>query len=168
MRYGEPVAVADPGSRSLARLRQMARLWDDLIPLPLVNRRIGIDALIGVVPGIGDVAGALVASWGLVIALRLGAPVSVLLRMLLNIAVDAIVGSIPLVGDVFDIGWRAQHRNVALLERWIDRPDHARRRSAILLMTLAGATAAGVIGVVVAALWATVRILSWVMGGGLP
>lgn len=152
----------------LARLRQLAVLWDDLIPLPFIDRRIGIDALIGVVPGIGDVAGALAASWGLVIAVRLGAPVSVLLRMLLNIGIDALVGAIPLVGDVFDIGWRAQLRNVALLERWIERPEHARRRSAMLLVAVAGGTAAGVVGVVVAALWATVRILSWLLGGGAP
>ncbi len=152
----------------LTQLRQLARVWDDLVPLPIIDRRIGLDALIGVVPGIGDVAGALVASWGLVIALRLGAPVIVLLRMLLNIAVDAVVGAIPVVGDVFDIGWRAQHRNVALLERWIARPEHARRRSAMLLMVVAGGMATGVVGVVVAALWATVRIIAWVLGGGAP
>lgn len=152
----------------LVALRHLARVWDDLIPLPLINRRIGLDALVGVVPGIGDVAGALVASYGLVIALRLGAPVSILLRMLLNIAVDAIVGAIPLLGDVFDIGWRAQHRNVALLERWIASPEHARRRSAMLLITLAAGTAAGMMGVIVAALWGTVRILSWLLGGGAP
>ncbi len=80
----------------LARLRQLAVLWDDLIPLPLIDRRIGIDALIGVVPGIGDVAGALVASWALVVGVRLGAPVSVLLRMLLNIGIDALVGADPI------------------------------------------------------------------------
>lgn len=157
-----------PERDRLAQLRQLARVWDDLIPLPIVDRRIGLDALIGVVPGIGDVAGALVASYGLVIAVRLGAPVSILLRMLLNIGIDAIVGSIPLLGDVFDVGWRAQHRNVALLERWIVKPEHARRRSAMLLMAVAGGTAAGVIGVIVAALWGTLRILSWLLGGGAP
>jgi hypothetical protein len=161
--------VSQPSERDqLTQLRQLARVWDDLIPLPIVDRRIGLDALIGVVPGIGDVAGALVASWGLVIALRLGAPISVLLRMLLNIGIDATVGAIPLIGDVFDIGWRAQLRNVALLERWMARPEHARRRSAMLLMAVAGGTAAGVVGVVIAALWATVRIVSWVLGGGAP
>lgn len=145
---------------SLDRLRLLARVWDDLIRLPVIGRRIGLDALIGLVPGLGDVASALVASWGLVVAVRLRAPASVLGRMLLNIGLDAVIGAIPFVGDLFDIGWKAQRRNVALLERWLATPAHAERRST---MVLAG-VAAGLVATLVFAVWVAVRIVGWLLG----
>jgi hypothetical protein len=145
----------------LERLRQIARVWDALFPLPLLNRRIGLDALVGLIPGIGDVAGALVASWGLVVAARLRAPASVLARMLVNIGLDALIGAIPLLGDIFDIGWHAQTRNVALLERWLADPDRARRQSAAVLVALAG----GLVVVIVAALWLAVKLVVLLIDG---
>lgn len=157
-----PDRVSDP--RAVARigqLRHLARLWDELVPLPFLRRRIGIDALVGLVPGLGDVAGALVAGWGLVVAVRLRAPASVLARMLYNIGLDALLGVIPLLGDLFDVGWHAQTRNVALLERWLADPARASRRSAWLLWGVAGGLAVVVIG----ALWLAVRLVSLLFGG---
>ena len=148
------------GEASLDRLRLLARLWDDLVRVPVLGRRIGLDALIGLVPGLGDVAGALVASWGLVVAARLRAPASVLGRMLLNLGIDALLGAIPLLGDLFDIGWKAQRRNVALLERWLATPAHAERRSTLVLV----AVAAGLAGTLVFAIWVAVRIVGWLLG----
>lgn len=146
--------------KQVERLRQVARVWDDLVPLPFLNRRIGVDALLGLVPGIGDVLGALVAGWGLVEAVRLRAPASVLLRMLYNIGVDALVGAIPLLGDLFDIGWKAQSRNVALLERWLGDPERARRRSTAVLV----AVAVGLVVVLVAAVWLALWSITRLMG----
>ena len=143
----------------LDQLRQVARLWDELIPLPIIRRRIGLDALVGLVPGIGDVAGALVASWGLVVAIRMRAPASVLGRMLMNIGLDALIGAIPLLGDIFDIGWHAQTRNVALLEHWLADPDRASRRSAWMLAAIAG----GMVAVIVAAIWLAVALIGWLL-----
>jgi hypothetical protein len=154
------VAARGGEARSLDRLRLLARLWDDLIPLPLIGRRIGLDALIGLVPGLGDVASALVASWGLVVAVRLRAPASVLGRMLLNIGLDTVIGAIPFLGDLFDIGWKAQRRNVTLLEQWLAQPDHAERRSAWVLVGVA----AGLAGSLVFAIWLAVRIVGWLIG----
>src|SRR5690349_15300831 len=99
---------------ALDQLRTIARVWDELIRIPVIGRRIGLDALVGLVPGVGDGAAAVVASWAVVVAVRLGVPASVLVRMIGNIALDTIVGSIPLLGDLFDMGWRAQRRNVQL------------------------------------------------------
>lgn len=160
MRPDGPVSVERRAANpDIARLRQLATLWDDLVPLPFFNRKIGLDALIGLVPGVGDVAGALVASWGLVTAFKFGAPASVMLRMLLNIVIDALVGSIPVLGDIFDIGWRAQHRNVALLEQWLVEPHRARRGSIAVLVGVAVSIAA----VVVAALWLALQALQWMI-----
>jgi hypothetical protein len=147
----------DREARSLAALRELARWWDDLIALPVLGRRIGLDALVGLVPGVGDAAGALVAGAGLLVAARLGAPPSVLLRMLLNIAIDTLVGAVPFAGDLFDFGWRAQRRNVALLERWLASPHRAVRHSQLLLAGVAGA----MVVVIGASAWLVVQVVSW-------
>lgn len=143
--------------RRLGRLRAMARIWDDLFRLPVIGTRIGLDALIGLIPGVGDVAGAMVSAWGLVVAATLRAPISILLRMLLNIGIDAVVGVVPLVGDVFDIGWRAQRRNVALLERWIESPAKTERAS---VWALAG-VGLGVAALMVGTVWLAVQTVVW-------
>lgn len=146
-------------ARRLGRLRAMARVWDDLVRLPVFGKRIGLDAVIGLIPGVGDVAGALVASWGLVVAASLRAPISVLARMLLNIGIDALVGVIPLVGDMFDIGWRAQQRNLALLERWIESPARAERASVLALVGVGLGLAALMLGTV----WLAVQTVIWLL-----
>ena len=145
---------------AVRRLRSVARVWDDLVRLPVIGRRIGLDAIIGLVPGIGDVAGALVASWGIVVAATLRAPAAVLLRMLLNIGLDTLIGVIPLLGDVFDIGWHAQQRNVALLDRWLAMPEHVARHSGWVVLGVA----VGLVGVFVATLWLAVTMVSRLFG----
>lgn len=153
--------MSDNAPARLDQLRKLARFWDELVPLPFFNRRIGVDAVIGLVPGVGDVAGALVAGWGMVIAAQLGAPATVLARMLLNIAIDTVLGAVPLLGDLFDIGWRAQRRNVTLLERWLDDPSRAERRSTAVLVALG----VGMGAVIVGAVWLAIRTVAWLLGG---
>lgn len=121
-----------------ARLRRLAHLLDDAIPLP-GGRRVGLDPLIGLIPGVGDAAGALMSAYILVEASRLGASRAVLLRMLANVGVEALVGSIPFLGDLFDAGWKANARNVRLLDEHLARPAAAKRGStAFLLLLLLG------------------------------
>ncbi len=156
-REARAVMARDPAA--LDQLRFIARLWDEWIRLPVIGRRIGLDALVGLLPGIGDAASAMVASWAVVVAFRLGVPSSILVRMIGNIALDTVVGTIPLLGDLFDIGWRAQRRNVLLLERWFDTP-HAVQRSSRLVLVGLGATA---IGIVAAACWLAVAFARLVL-----
>jgi hypothetical protein len=103
--------------RRLARLRHLARLYDAGFRIPGTRFRIGLDALIGLVPGLGDLIGAGVALWVVLEAADLGASGFLLLRMLLNVAVDTVGGTLPIAGDVFDALWRANLKNVRLLER---------------------------------------------------
>ena len=130
---GGPESPAVP-----ARLRRLAYLLDDVIPLP-GGRRVGLDPLIGLIPGVGDATGALMSAYIMVEASRLGAPRSVLLRMLANVGVEALVGTIPFLGDLFDAGWKANARNVRLLDEHLARPAAARRssRGFLLLLLLA-------------------------------
>lgn len=155
----QPQVAARAPAAELDRLRLVAHFWDELFRLPVIGRRVGLDALVGLVPGIGDAASAVVASWGVVVAYRLGAPASLLLRMIGNIGVDTLIGAIPLLGDLFDIGWRAQRRNVGLLERWLATP-HAVQRSSRMVLLAVGATA---VGVVVGACWLAVVAVRWLL-----
>lgn len=106
--------------RSRARLRRWARLLDDAVRLPIVNVRVGIDAIIGLVPILGDFIGVALSSVFFVEAVRLHAPRSVLLRMGANLAIDFFLGVTPIIGDVLDIAWRANRRNLKVLESWLD------------------------------------------------
>ena len=104
-------------SVSLDRLRQVAELYDAGIRIPGTRFHIGLDPIIGLIPGLGDLIGAGVALWIVVEAVRLGASGWVLVRMLVNIAIDTLGGAIPVAGDVFDALWKANLKNVRLLER---------------------------------------------------
>jgi hypothetical protein len=127
------------GRRDLERLRAIARLFDQAFAVPGTKWRFGVDALFGLIPGLGDVAGALVAVYALRVARNLGAPAAVQLQMLSNVALDALVGTVPLVGDLFDFAFKAQTRNLALLDAWMDTPHETARRSrrGLLLIPLA-------------------------------
>jgi hypothetical protein len=124
------------------RLNQLAWLLDSSIPIPGTRLTIGIDALIGLFPFIGDLIGVLLSSYILSEAARLGAPKSVLMRMAFNVGVEGVVGIVPFAGDVFDAAWKANQRNVRLLNAWFDHPAKAQRSSrafaALLILGMAG------------------------------
>ena len=137
---------------AVRRVDALAHLLDDSIPIPGTGMRFGLDAVIGLVPGFGDAAGALLSSWIVLEGARLGAGITVVLRMLLNVAVEAVVGAIPILGDLFDAGWKANVRNIRLLHSAIDRPGAARRSSAIFVL---------LVFLVLAALFAGILFVAW-------
>jgi uncharacterized protein DUF4112 len=108
---------ADRGSRGLDLLRRWARLFDSAFVIPGTTIRFGLDPLIGLVPGIGDLASPVLSVFILWHAAKLRVPKVVLARMVINALVDAIAGAIPVVGDLFDFGWKATEWNMGLLER---------------------------------------------------
>lgn len=137
-----------PDADRVRRLRGIAWLLDNSIALP-GGYRIGIDAVIGLVPGIGDAIGALLSAYILNEARSLGVPRSVLMRMAGNVIVETIIGSIPLAGDLFDAAFKANMRNIALLERYHVDPAGAKRNGrwfvagfSILLVILVAAMVA--------------------------
>jgi hypothetical protein len=133
-----PAPAAPEADPRVRQVRRLAYLLDNSIPLP-GGFRVGLDALIGLVPGIGDTAGAVLSAYVLAAAHRLGAPRSVLLRMAANVAIETVVGAVPFVGDLFDAGWKANARNVRILDAYLERPATAQRASrGFLLLLLAG------------------------------
>lgn len=127
------------GHRDLERLRLIAQLFDRAFGIPGTKWRFGLDALFGLVPGLGDIAGALVGVYALRVARNLRAPGEIQLHMLTNIALDALVGMIPVLGDIFDFAFQAQSRNLDLLERWVASPTRQVKRSrwGLILIPLA-------------------------------
>src|SRR5688500_16273473 len=93
--------------------RALARILDTAVRIPGTQIRFGLDALLGLIPGAGDVAGALLSSYIILAAARQGAPRAVLLRMIGNVALDSMVGAIPVLGDIFDVAFKSNARNAA-------------------------------------------------------
>ena len=103
-----------------ARLDALARLLDTALVVPGTNIRFGLDALIGLVPGIGDAVTTATSLYIVHEAYQLGAPKHLIVRMLANVALDGFVGAVPVVGDVFDALWRSNRRNMALLRQHLE------------------------------------------------
>jgi len=98
-------------------LERLSWLMDDLFRVPVLGWRFGLDALIGLIPGLGDTTTSLVSFYILVSAVRYRVPKVTLLRMGLNIAIDYVVGSLPVVGDLADAWWKSNHMNIDLLRK---------------------------------------------------
>jgi hypothetical protein len=104
----------------LRTARRLAHWLDSAIPLP-GGYRIGLDGIVGLIPGAGDAVGALLSTYVVTLAARLGVPSTVLLRMIGNVVLDTLVGFIPLLGDLFDFAYKSNRRNFALLEEHAGR-----------------------------------------------
>lgn len=119
-------------AEELARLRQVilqiSDWMDARFEVPLVGWRFGLDALLGLVPGVGDAATTLVSLYLVALAGRCGLPRIVIARMALNVAADMLLGSLPLVGDLFDVWWKANQRNANLLAQRLDDSKHLASR----------------------------------------
>jgi len=127
---GNVRSVEEAGVRETRqRLAWLAWLLDSSIPIPGTRFTVGIDALIGLFPFIGDLIGVLFSSYILSEASRLGAPKSVLMRMSFNIGIEGVVGIVPFAGDLFDAAFKANQRNVKILNDWFDRPEKTERAS---------------------------------------
>jgi hypothetical protein len=105
---------------ALARLDALARLLDTAFVIPGTNVRFGIEAVMRLVPGIGDAAASALSCYLLYEAHRLGVPPRIFACMLLNVAIEGIVGAVPIAGDAFDVAFRANRRNVRLLRDYFD------------------------------------------------
>lgn len=154
---------ADAGRATDPRLREVrlvARWLDEAFRIPGTDVRIGLDPLVGLVPGVGDLATAVASAYVLVAAWRLGAPAVVVARMGLNLALDALLGAVPLLGDLFDAGFKANLRNARLLEEWLASPGEARRASGLLV----AAVLLAAVAVIAAVAFAGWRLAAWAYG----
>lgn len=101
---------------SIERVRKIANLMDSAFTIPVIRKKIGLDPLLGLLPGGGDVIGAIMSAYALWVAYELRLPKPVMTRMAVNILLDVLIGSIPVVGDVADAFWKSNQINLKLLE----------------------------------------------------
>jgi Domain of unknown function (DUF4112) len=106
-----------PNQQRLDLLRRWAVLLDSAFRVPGTNFRFGVDAILGLVPGLGDLSAPVYAAFMLVTGLRMRVPAIVMMRMVLNAGLDMLMGFVPILGDVADVFFKANLRNMALLER---------------------------------------------------
>lgn len=141
------------------RLNFLAWLLDSSIPIPGTSLTIGLDAVVGLFPFIGDLIGVLASSFILAEANRMGVGRTILARMAFNVAIEGVIGIVPIAGDVFDAAWKANQKNVRLLNAWAERPHQTRRASGLFL---AGLTVA-LVAFLAACTYLTYLLLRWVV-----
>ena len=112
----DPQSITPGQAQRLFALRKLARLLDSAFIVPGTRYRVGLDPFLGLLPGIGDLVSPLFAIGILWQAHDLGIPRIVQLRMIFNVAIDALLGALPFIGDLFDFVWKANDKNMALLE----------------------------------------------------
>lgn len=124
-----PLDPASPeAERIAARVHALAHLLDASFEIPGIGFRFGLDPILGLIPGLGDIAGTALGAYLLYEAQRLGAPRRLMARMAANLAADLLVGAVPLAGDLFDAAFRANLRNARLLDEWLTE-QRARRNA---------------------------------------
>jgi hypothetical protein len=109
-------------SARLFQARKLARLLDRAVRIPGTNITFGLDAVLGLIPGGGDIAGAVFSGYLILLGSRMGLPTHILTRMIVNVAIDTIGGSVPVLGDLFDVAWKSNTRNLEILEQFSDAP----------------------------------------------
>jgi Domain of unknown function (DUF4112) len=134
----------------------LSHVLDDFIRIPGTSIRFGLDGIVGFIPGIGDLIGGIASCIIIVAAWVRGVSYATVARMVANVAIEVVVGSIPVFGDMFDIAWRANRRNYALLIGSVDEPRKHTVQSWLFL--------GGICLVLVALVLLPMLLLTWVFG----
>ena len=108
--------IIELNEEKLLRLKLLSERLDNSIKIPGTNQKIGIDAIIGIIPILGDFIGAIFSTYILYSGIKMGVSSKIVKKMAANIAIEFVIGSIPIIGDIFDALWKANKRNVELIE----------------------------------------------------
>jgi hypothetical protein len=150
-RMRTPTVQTAGSTRALDHLRRLARLMDSQFRVPGTDYRFGLDGLIGLIPGAGDMTTLAVSGYMLYIMAQNGASSYVLARMAVNVIIDAVIGSIPFLGDLFDFAFKANTRNLRLMEQYYQEGRHRGSAWKVLLPILLVLVA--VVGLIVYGMW---------------
>jgi hypothetical protein len=122
----------------LKRMRQLSRVLDSAFVIPGTKQRMGLDPILGLIPGGGDTVSAALSSYIIIEAALMGLPRSALIRMVINIVIDTIVGSVPILGDIFDVFSKANLRNMQIVENHAKAPKSSAKVDKLFIILLIG------------------------------
>jgi Domain of unknown function (DUF4112) len=142
----------------LKRMRQLTQLLDGAIVIPGTKHRIGLDPILGLIPGGGDTVSAALSGYIIIEAARMGIPRKALMQMVMNLALDTVAGSVPVLGDVFDVFSKANLRNMQIVESHVQAPIPSAKTDKLFI----GLLIVGLLGFAVAVGFITVAIWSFV------
>ena len=141
----------------LKNLNRLAQLMDASFQIPGTKVRFGLDSIIGLIPGIGDLISFAISGYIMSTASKLGASKNVMARMMVNSTIDAIIGSIPLIGDIFDIGFKANQRNIRLMNKHFVEGRHSGGASKVMVPVVL------IILVLLAGfIWLSYKLITWI------
>lgn len=143
--------------RAIRNLDSLARLMDSRFNIPGSKIRFGMDSVIGLIPGVGDIISFLISGYILSTAAKLGASNYVMARMTLNAGLDAIIGSIPILGDIFDIGFRANQRNIRLLQQHYKEGRHRGSATKVIIPVVIV-----LLAMLAGFIWLTYKLIVWI------
>jgi hypothetical protein len=138
----------DSNEAILKRLRTLTNVLDNAIPIPGTPYRVGLDPLLGLIPAGGDIAGAALSAYIVVSAAKLGLPRESLVRMVLNILLEVVVGTVPVLGDLFDVAWKANVKNMELLDIHMKSPQKGKKADKWFVFVLVGGLMLAVVGAI--------------------
>lgn len=144
----------------VAIVKGLAKLLDEAVTIPVINRKVGLDAVLGLIPGIGDIGSSAIGGYILLTASKLGVPAVVMWRMLLNLGIDAAIGLIPFAGDFLDAAYKSNTKNAKLLAQAMTEPQQAKRASRWALAGLA----LGFVAITAASIAGAVLLVRWIVG----
>jgi len=142
------------------RIGWVTHVLDDLVTVPGTSRRVGLEPIVGLIPGAGDLVSAAVGVWLIVEATRFKLPPSVVGRMILNTGLDFVVGLVPVLGDAFDFVFKSNARNRDLFRRYAADPEADTREHRLVLL--------GAIAILVGLAWLVVAGIGWLLGSVVP
>lgn len=154
----KPSVTAAPSA--IKRLRQISHLLDNAIPIPGSKARIGLDPILGLLPGGGDVFTGLLSVYIVFEGARMGVPAATLGRMGTNILIDVLTGTVPVLGDLFDVTWKANSQNVALLEKHMAEPVPSRAADKLWAIVVLALLVALVIGMASLSVWLLAQVVA--------
>ncbi|MGJ3249203.1 MAG: DUF4112 domain-containing protein [Elainellaceae cyanobacterium] len=150
-------------AEALKRIRALGHLLDNAVPIPGSSYRVGLDPLLGLIPGAGDVVSLVLSAYIVIEAARFKLSASTLFRMVLNILLEAVVGTVPLLGDAVDFVWKANAQNLALLETHLNDPQPnqaADKKFIVIAFIILAALVIGAIALMVLILHGIIALLS--------
>ncbi|KOR37926.1 MULTISPECIES: DUF4112 domain-containing protein [Planktothricoides] len=156
----------DSNAKIIQRLRTLTHVLDNAIPIPGTNYRIGLDPFLGLIPGGGDIAGAALSAYIVISAAQLGLPRESLLRMVFNILLEVFVGTVPVLGDLFDVAWKANVKNMELLDIHIKSPQMGKKADKWFVFLLVGGLMLVVIGAIALGITLITLVFGLLTGNG--